>query len=178
MSLPAQDVKDSYTADEVQHLIAREWAKNEIITLKAGALEFQKQLIEIGGATNAELKHLRESIQEFPSMVSSQIAHCRDDMRREIQKDFPDRLEAVAMEKRIEDKIGETDTTLGKQISSLDKKVDNTKNELTADINSLRELVNRQWLKISVVVATLIGAGGLIQWLLVTSKAAQAVVGG
>ena len=82
------------------------------------------------------------------------------------------------MEKRIEDKIGETDSTLGKQISSLDKKVDNTKNELTADINSLRELVNRQWLKISVVVATLIGVGGLVQWLLVTSKAAQAVIGG
>jgi hypothetical protein len=178
MPLPSQDVKDSYTLDEVQHLIAREWAKNEIISLKAGALEFQKQLVEIGGATNAELKHLRETLQEFPTMVASQISHCRDEMRREIQKDFPDRLEAIAMEKRIEDKIGETDTTLGKQISSLDKKVDNTKNELTTDINSLRESVNRQWLKISVVVATLIGVGGLIQWLLVTSKAAQAVIGG
>lgn len=178
MPLPQQDMKESYTANEVQHLIAREWAKNEIITLKNGALEFQKQLIEIGGTTNAELKHLRETLQEFPTMVSSQISHCREEMRQEIRKDFPDRLEARDMEQRIENKIGETDKTLGVQISELDKKADSTKAELTADINSLRELVNRQWLKISVVVATLISIGGFIQWVLVTGKAAQAVMGG
>jgi hypothetical protein len=159
MSLPAQDIKDSYTADEVQHLIAREWAKNEILTLRAGAVEFQKQLVEIGGATNAELKHLRETLQEFPTMVASQISHCRDEMRREIQKDFPDRIEAIAMEKRIEDKIGETDSTLGKQISALDKKVD-----------GLESKVDKQWLKITVVVGTIVAAGGFAQWFFATGK--------
>jgi hypothetical protein len=39
MALPAQDIKDGYTYDEVQHLIAREWAKNEILSLKNGHLE-------------------------------------------------------------------------------------------------------------------------------------------
>ena len=160
MSLPAQDLKETYTADEVQHLIAREWAKNEIIALRAGAIEFQKQLVEIGSSTNSELKHLREVLQEFPTMVANQIAHCRDDMRREMEKDFPSKIETMDMEKRIENKIDETDSTLGKQIGNLDKKVDN-----------LEVKVDRQWLKITVIVSTIVAIGGLVQWLLVTGKA-------
>jgi phosphate uptake regulator len=160
MPIPTQDVKDSYTLDEVQHLIAREWAKNEILSLKAGSIEFQKQLVEIGGATNAELKHLRESLQEFPSLVANQISHCREDMRREMTKDFPDRIETKDMEKRIEDKISQTDSTLGKQISSLDKKVD-----------GLEVKVDKQWLKITVIVSTIVAIGGFVQWLLTTGKA-------
>jgi hypothetical protein len=159
MPLPAQDIKDSYTADEVQHLIAREWAKNEIISLKAGALEFQKQLVEIGGTTNGELKHLRETLQEFPTMVANQISQCRAEMRREIEQDFPNKLEAMRMEQRIEDKIGETDSTLGKQISSLDKKVD-----------GLESKVEKQWLKITVVVGTIVAVGGFAQWFFATGK--------
>lgn len=159
MSLPAQDIKESYTADEVQHLIAREWAKNEILTLKAGSIEFQKQLVEIGGATSAELKHLRETLQEFPTMVANQIGQCRAEMRREIEQDFPNKLEAMRMEQRIEDKIGTTDTTLGKQISSLDKKVDNLENK-----------VDKQWLKITVIVSTIVAIGGFVQWLLAAGK--------
>ena len=159
MPIPAQDIKDSYTADEVQHLIAREWAKNEILTLRAGAVEFQKQLVEIGGTTNAELKHLRETLQEFPTMVASQISHCREDMRREMEKDFPNRIEAMGMEQRIEEKIGETDATLGKQISALDKKVD-----------GLEVKVDKQWLKITVIVSTIVAIGGLAQWFFATGK--------
>jgi hypothetical protein len=160
MAIPTQDVKDSYTIDEVQHLIAREWAKNEILSLKAGSIEFQKQLVEIGGATNAELKHLRETLQEFPTMVASQISHCREDIRREMTKDFPDRLEALDMEKRIEDKISETDKTLGVQINELDKKID--KIEVKFD---------KQWVKITAIVLTIVALGGVIQWFLVTSRA-------
>jgi hypothetical protein len=167
MPLPPQDPKETYTLDEVQHMVAREMARADIERLKDGALAFQQQLIEIGGSTNAELKHLRESIQAFPVMVSSQITHCREDMRREIEKDFPSKIENNAMERRIEDKIDETDSTLGKQISELDKKVD--KIEVKFD---------KQWLKITIIVATIVACGGVIQWLLVTSKAAQAVIGG
>ena len=167
MPLPSQDIKDSYTADEVQHLIAREWAKNEIISLRAGAIEFQKQLVEIGGTTNTELKHLREVLQEFPTLVSSQVNQCRSDFRREIEQDFPSKLETMRMEQRIEDKIGTTDHTLGKQISSLDKKVD-----------SLEGKVDRQWLKISVVVTTIVAIGGIVQWIFTAGKAVQTVVGG
>ena len=159
MTLPSQDPKETYTADEVQHLIAREWAKNEIITLKAGSIEFQKQLVEIGGATSSELKHLRETLQEFPTMVANQISNCRAEMRREIEQDFPNKLEAMRMEQRIEDKIGTTDTTLGKQISALDKKVDGLENK-----------VDKQWLKITVIVSTIVAIGGFVQWLLVAGK--------
>lgn len=159
MSLPAQDIKDSYTADEVQHLIAREWAKNEILTLKKSDIEIQKQLIEISGTTAAELKNIREAVTSFPVMVATQIAQCRKDLRAEIEQDFPSKLETLRMEQRIEDKIGATDNTLGKQISALDKKVDGLENK-----------VDKMWLKITVVVSTIVSIGGLVQWFFLTGS--------
>lgn len=159
MPLPAQDLKESYTADEVQHLIAREWAKNEIISLRNGHMELQRQMIEVTGATNAELKSLRETLIEFPNSVANQIAQCRRELREEIEQDFPNKLEAIRMEQRIEDKIGDTDKTLGKQISDLDKKVD-----------GINDKVERQWLKITVVVGTIVAVGGFAQWFFATGK--------
>lgn len=159
MPLPAQDMKESYTPDEVQHLIAREWAKNEILQLRNGHMELQRQMIEVTGATNAELKSLRETLIAFPNTVASQIAQCRRDLREEIEQDFPSKLEAISMEKRIEDKIGDTDKTLGKQISDLDKKVD-----------GINDKVERQWLKITVVVGTIVAVGGFAQWFFATGK--------
>lgn len=159
MSLPPQEEKATYTADEVQHLIAREWARNEILTLKSAHMDLQKQMVDAVGSTNAELKSLRVTLVEFPALVANQIAQCRRDLRSEIEQDFPTKLESVRMEQRIEDKIGETDSTLGRQIGELDKKVD-----------SLEDKVERQWLKITVVVGTIVALGGLVQWALATGK--------
>ena len=160
MALPAQDIKDGYTYDEVQHLIAREWAKNEIMSLKNGHLEMQRQLVEFMGTNQADSKALREMLANFPASVAAQIDSCRKDMRREIEQDFPNKLEAMRMEQRIEEKIGETDKTLGKQISELDKKVD-----------SVNEKVERQSLKIAVVVGTIVALGGFVQWAISTGRA-------
>lgn len=160
MPLPQQDIKESYTADEVQHLIAREWAKNEIVSLRGGHLDIQKQLVEITGTFNAELKNFREMMIGFPASIAHQITQCRKDLRHEIEQDFPSKVETLQMEQRIEKKIGETDSTLGKQISALDKKVD-----------GLESKVDKQWLKITVVVGTIVAVGGVVQWLITTGKA-------
>ena len=174
MSIPTQDVKDAYTLDEVQHLIAREWAKNEILSLKAGSIEFQKQLVEIGGATNAELKHLRETLQEFPTMVASQISHCREDMRREMTKDFPDRLEARDMEKRIEDKVDHTDRALSEQIAQvstdLNAKITESNTNLNTKLSSLEGEVKRQWVKITATITAIVAFAGVVTWVLQTAK--------
>jgi len=155
--IPAQEVKDAYSYDEVQHLIAREWAKQEIITLRNGQLELQKQIVELTGGFTSEMRSMREMLAGLPGLVASQISECRKDMRQEIENDFPSKLETLRMEQRIEDKISGTDATLGKQISALDKKVD-----------SLENKVDRQWLKITVVVSTIVSIGGVVQWLITT----------
>jgi hypothetical protein len=112
------------------------------------------------GTNQADSKALRDMLASFPSSVAAQIDNCRKDMRREIEQDFPNKLEAMRMEQRIEEKIGETDKTLGKQISELDKKVD-----------SVNEKVERQSLKIAVVVGTIVALGGFVQWAISTGRA-------
>jgi uncharacterized FlaG/YvyC family protein len=174
MPIPAQDIKDSYTFDEVQHMVAREMARNDIDRLKAGALDFQRQLVEIGGATNAELKHLRESLQEFPLLVANQISHCREDMRREMEKDFPDRIEALAMEKRIEDKVDHTDRALSEQITQvstdLNAKITESNTNLNAKFSSLEGEVKRQWVKITATITAIVAFAGVVTWVLQTAK--------
>lgn len=160
MGLPDHELKDTYTHDEVQHIVAREWAKQEILRLANGQMELQRTMIEVTGQNSAELKGLRELLTGFPSLVSEQVSRCRKDLRAEIENEFPTKLESLRMEQRIEDKIGATDTTLGKQISALDKKVD-----------SLEGKVDKQWLKITVIVGTIVGIGGVVQWLLATGNA-------
>ena len=170
MPLPPQDFKESYTPDEVQHLIAREWAKNEIITLRQGHLELQKQLVEFMGTNQADSKALREMLAGFPASVAAQIDNCRKDMRREIESDFPSKLEAMRMEQRIEEKIGATDKTLGKQISELDKKMDTNSADLTSQIKDVDNKVEKQWVKIAAIVSTIVALGGFLQWYVVTGK--------
>lgn len=153
--LANQEQKESYSYDEVQHLIAREWAKNEIVSLRNGALESQRQLIEITGSFNNEMKNFREMLTNFPENIAEQISRCRIEIRREIDKDFPNKIEAIHMEQRIENKIGDTDETLGKQISALDKKVD-----------GIEVKVDKQWAKITVIVSTIVAIGGVVQWFL------------
>lgn len=160
MGLPDQEPRDTYTHDEVQHIVAREWAKQEILRLANGQMELQRTMIEVTGQNSAELKGLRELLTGFPSLVSEQVNRCRKDLRAEIENEFPTKLESLRMEQRIEDKIGATDTTLGKQIAALDKKVD-----------SLEGKVDKQWLKITVIVGTIVGIGGVVQWLLATGNA-------
>jgi len=160
MTLPPQDQSRTYTEAELQHLVAREWAKNAIIQLQGGQAELQKQLVELNSTFISEVRAFREALTSLPGLIASQIRDCRTDLRREIENDFPNNIEAMRMEQRIEDKIGATDTTLGKQISALDRKVD-----------SLESKVDKQWLKITVVVGTIVALGGLVQWLIATGQA-------
>lgn len=170
MSLPSQEQKESYTPDEVQHLIAREWAKQEIISLKNRHLELQRQLIDVTGTFHADSKALREMLTSFPTAVADQISQCRKDLRHEIEQDFPSKLEAMRMEQRIEEKIGETDKTLGKQISELDKKMDSNSADLANQIRNVDNKVERQALKIAAVVGTIVAIGGITQWFFATGR--------
>lgn len=181
MSLPQQEIKDSYSYDEVQHMIAREWAKGEIQSNKNGLFKLQQQVVEFMATAQADSKALRDLLAGFPVLVANQIDASRKDMRREIQNDFPDKLEAERMERRIEDKIGATDKTLGKQIGDLDKKMDASLAELAAQIKDVNTdlagkikdvngKVEKAWLKITVTVTTVIGVGGFITWLISTSR--------
>lgn len=130
-----------YTPDDVQHLIAREVAKQQMAEIKAGLLDTNKKLLEVVSTFNAEIKALRELMAAAPIKVDE----CRADMRREIERDFQTAISAERMEHRIEDRI-----------DAVDAKVD------------------KQWLKITVVLGTLssliTGIGVAVNYWLMVSK--------
>lgn len=167
MPLPGQDQKESYTADEVSHIVAREWAKNEILSLRQGQIDMQRQMIEVTGTISADVKSLRDALITLPATLASQINESRREMRKEMEADFPSRLEAKDMEHRIEKKIDETDSKLGKQINSVDGKLTDLKGD-----------VDKQWIKITAIVVTVISIAGIVQWFIFTAGAAKNLIGG
>ena len=142
--------------DLMKHLIEASKMQADIENLKVGQHETNSRVIALLGELAGDIKGLRVDLQNVPDKISV----CRREMRREIEQDFPNKLEALQMEQRIEEKISETDKTLGVQISELDKKID--KIEVKFD---------KQWVKITAIVLTIVALGGVIQWFLVTSRA-------
>ena len=98
--LPDQDefTDRLYTADDVQHIVAREMARRQIEQLQNGQLETNKRLVEMTAAFNAELKSLREMIASQPAQVDA----CRSELRHEIERDFPGRIEFLELEDKVD----------------------------------------------------------------------------
>ena len=111
MALPAQEPLDpdkAYTADEVQHLLAR-WAaayQHDQLKERVGGLETRQ---------TAEVNVLKESITALGVKVeaavnslmhtigrgSDQIRECRKELEAEISVQYATKIELTAMEGRI-----------------------------------------------------------------------------
>lgn len=141
-----------YSESDVQHIVAREVAKQQVRELQSGLLATNKTLADLTANFTTELKSVRELLQKQPD----QIRECRVDLRREIEKDFPNRLEMMDMENRIEDMISTGDAGLSSQIAAINVKVD------------------KQWLKItvtlSVISASITGLGVAMNYYLMAAK--------
>jgi len=142
------------------HLIEAAGMKADIENLKRQSAETNVRILTVLGEMSSDLKALRTDVAGVPH----QIDVCRQDMRREVERDFPTKPEAILMEQRIEKQIAEVDKTLGKQIADVDTK-------LTQKLTDVENKVDRQWLKISVIVATIVALGGILQWIFVMSQA-------
>lgn len=160
-------------AQLMTHLIDSATMKADIDNLKQSDRETNQRVLTMLGELVADMKALRNDLGGVPA----QIAAGKTDMRAEIERDFPSKTEAMAMEQRIEKQLSDTDKTLGKQISEVDKKLDSGMADVTAQITKVDSKVDKIWIKITVVVATIVVVGGLIQWLLLTSKMALNVFG-
>jgi hypothetical protein len=153
---------DEFQTRFMTHLIDAASMKSDIENLKRTDHEFNTRIISALDSVTSELKGLREMI----GFVPGQIAACRIDMRNEIERDFPNKMDAMSMERRIEDKLAETDKTLGLQIAAVGKKSSDDIQSLKDQITCVENKVDRQWLKITVIVSTIVAIGGFAQWLL------------
>ena len=161
MSASAQP-SEEFQARFMTHLIDAASMRSDIENLKRSDDDFKARVISALEGVSTELKGLRDIIGHVPE----QIAACRLNMRHEIERDFPSKIDALNMEQRIEESVADTDKTLGLQIAAVGKKSSEDIQSLKNQITSVENKVDRQWLKITVIVSTIVAVGGIIQWLL------------
>jgi len=154
---------ENLTQHFLTHLIDAASMRTDIDNLKSRDSDFNMRMIASLDAITAELKALSAGISHVPR----QISECRLDMRHEVERDFPSKVETLNMERRIEDKIGETDKTLGTQIAAVNTKLSGEMQELKAAQVELNTKFDKQWLKITVIVSTVVSIGMLVQWMLI-----------
>ena len=128
----------------------------DIDNLKQSDRDITQRVLIALGELSADIKSLRQDVINVPQKISA----CRTDMRTEIERDFPSKPEAMLMEQRIEKQIADTDKTLGKQIA-----------DVRSELTKLDTKIDKVWIKITVVVTTIVAVGGVIQLWLVISKA-------
>ena len=161
---------DAIRSQFLEHLIDAAAMRADIENLKRADSDMNVRVLTALGEIAADMKSLREGMTAVPQ----QIAACRTDMRDEVERDFPSKPEAMAMEQRIEKQMAQVDKTLGTQIAEVDKKLTAGMTEMSTEISKIDTKVEKMWIKITVVVTavttTIMAIGGFVQWLMVLSK--------
>jgi len=145
--------------DFLSHLIDAASMRKDIEALQRRDNDISNRAFEKLSEVGNSIKVLHELLRDIPH----QITTCRTDMRHEIERDFPNKMDIMNMEKRIESQTSKTERDLSHQLTELDKKVDKNNTDLNNKIEKL-------WLKITIPIIVIIAMGGLIQWLLMTWK--------
>lgn len=143
----------------MKHLIEASRMQSDIDNLKSGQIDMNNRIIGMLGELAGDIKGLRVDLQGVPD----KIAACRVEMRREVERDFPDRTDTLEMEKRIEKQIEATDRALSEQITEVNTNL-NTK------LSALDAKVERLWVKITATVTAVLGVAGFIAWVLQNAK--------
>ena len=115
------------------HLIDAASIKSDVEHLKANAAANSNQVIGMLGALTAKVEGLQAALNAVPERISS----CRDDMRREVEKDFPNRTDAILMENRIEEQVRATDEKLSAKIDEVTTGLKGRMDKIERKIDSL-----------------------------------------
>lgn len=161
--------EQTFQTQLIAHLMDAATMKADIENLKRAQGEQNARLLQVLHEMSADIKLLGAALTAVPK----QISECRDDMRSEIERDFPSKPEAMSMEQRIEKQMADVDKTLGKQIADVDKRLTTGMTDVAAQIAKVDNKVDRIWIKITMVVTTVVAVGGVIQWLLLVKVIGQ-----
>jgi hypothetical protein len=154
---------DSVTSqDFLTHLIDAASMRKDIEALQRRDNDIATRAFEKMSDLDNSVRVLHELLRDIPR----QITVCRTDMRHEIERDFPNKMDIKDMETRIEKQAAETERDLSRQITKLDAKVDKNNADLNTKIEKL-------WLKITIPIVVVVALGGLAQWILTTMRLAS-----
>ena len=159
-----QQIIESRLSD---HLIEAGAMKAEIEHLKNSQADSSRFIVSALGELKGSIESLRSALSNVPQQISS----CRAEMRREVEKDFPDRLYVLKMENNIEARVDAGDAKLSEQIRAVektltekmsamstasDKRQAETQAAVELRVGNLERSVDRLWIKITSAV-TLVG---------------------
>lgn len=89
MSIPSQNA--TYTREEVDHLVAREVAKQRMADL-------ERQI----GSTNNEVVTMAAELKAQLTNIQRQIETQRGEIKSEIKEDFATKMELLALESKVD----------------------------------------------------------------------------
>jgi len=143
------------------HLVEAAGMKSDIENLRSNQAELTNRVLISLGELAGDIKAIRSDMAVVPERISA----CRADMRREVDKDFPNRLDAIEMEKRIENQIRDTDSKLSAQITQVDKGSQERHATLNTRIESVETKLDKQWIKITTAITVVLVVLGGFAWL-------------
>jgi ATP phosphoribosyltransferase regulatory subunit HisZ len=144
------------------HLIEAAVMKARLEHVEAMQQNTNHQVLQAVGGIAADVKAIRTDL----STVPGQIQTCRAEIRREIERDFPNKEEALKMERRIEEQIEHTDRALGVQIAEVKTSLGEKINLLSGEIQTVKYDVSKIWIKVAASVIAVVATAGAIMWLM------------
>lgn len=135
------------------HLVESAGMKSDIEHIKGLQADLTHRVLVSLGEVAGDIKAIRADLQAVPERIQA----CRVDVKREVEKEFPNRVDAIEMEKRIEKQVEITDRKLADQITAVQI-------GLTSRIDTVEKKVENVWIKITTAIAVLAAVAGSIAW--------------
>lgn len=99
MVLPSQtEYKDSYSSDEVQHIVAREVMKHRMGDLEVKLASVEASMTTLFSKLESSLAALSLQISKSSEMVKE----CREELRTEVDREFATKLELNRLESKVD----------------------------------------------------------------------------
>jgi uncharacterized protein YPO0396 len=99
MPLPShEEQKDTYSSDEVRHLVAREVMKHRLDQFETEQLQVKEEIRKIGAEISTSNKMLTHQVEKLHEVT----AKGAKDLRSEIERDFASKAELIKLEGKVD----------------------------------------------------------------------------
>ncbi len=110
MAIPNREDKSMYTSDEVDHIVARRVAAQQILELQNGHAELNRKLLELMNTIDTKLEKVYERVNGQPEQMNS----CKTALKDEIKGDHPTYADMIELEKEIKKEVVAVDSEVKK----------------------------------------------------------------
>ena len=98
MGLPNQESKDTYTYDEVQHIVARQVMQHRLTDLEGKISVNETNVASMFAKLEATVQTLFAQLEKQTFLVKE----CREDLKSEIDREYATKLELSKLEAKVD----------------------------------------------------------------------------